>query len=60
MMENVEIHVSTDCIGNVGAIVEEVLKIEEAHSVNCVLRVEVFKASDLLNCLCEPCGPSDS
>ena len=47
-MEKVEIHVSTDCIGNVGAIVEEVLKIEEAHSVNCVLRVEVFKASDFL------------
>lgn len=58
-MENVKIHVSTECIGDVGSIVEEVKKIEEAHSVNCVLHVEVFKKSDFLNCSCESCEPSD-
>ena len=54
------LHTSTDDISNVAKFVRKAQEIEEAHSVNCVLHVEVFKRTDLLNCSCDSCEPSDS
>ena len=57
---DIRISVNVEDLGEVSGIVSKVQEIEKAHSVNCVLNVEVFKKSDLLNCLCDSCEPSDS
>lgn len=57
---DIRISVNVEDLGEVSDIVSKVQEIEKAHSVNCVLHVEVFKRTDLLNCSCDSCEPSDS
>lgn len=49
----VEINISMDTLDKIEGVLKAVEEIERAHSIDCTLRVEVFKRSDLLNCTCE-------
>lgn len=46
----VEINISMDTLDKIEGVLKAVEEIERAHSIDCTLRVEVFKRSDLLNC----------